>query len=344
MHQSRILFLGLLWIVAMIGGIDRARGDLIVLAAPDGGDGYYAEVEGAIVDFHIGFAKAIREPDQVLVLSGPKLYDHYVQALGTDRVIEYPQLDIWIRDFATSNPNDPVWFRYSAAGQGGGRKGQQEADGVQEMLFDLLHDAEIKPQETDLINDGGNWVEDDAGRAVLSRKFLRDNRLTETQARRKLAAITGADRIAFIEADEQGGLEHADGVVSFLEPGVLIVNAYDDDPGYRAELMAALKSGLPDTDIHEVVSAYDGSEIYDERFGSACGLYTNALVTETHVYLPRFGVPEDIEALNTVRGLTAKTVVPINSAGVCHMGGGVRCLSWQLRGEAAEKLLILARP
>jgi hypothetical protein len=39
-------------------------------------------------------------------------------------------------------------------------------------------------------------------------------------------ALTGAKQIAFIEADEQGGLEHADGVVSLVDQNTLVINAY----------------------------------------------------------------------------------------------------------------------
>ena len=90
--------------------------------------------------------------------------------------------------------------------------------------------------------------------------------------------------------------------------------------------------------IHEVVTPYDGSEVYDERFGSACGLYTNALVTPERIYFPQFGVAEDAIALEQVRAATSREVIPVMSARVCQMGGGVRCMSWQLRGENARAL------
>jgi hypothetical protein len=32
-----------------------------------------------------------------------------------------------------------------------------------------------------------------------------------------------------------------------------------------------------------------------------------------------------------------KEVIPVRSEQVCNMGGGVRCVSWQLRGENAAK-------
>ena len=81
------------------------------------------------------------------------------------------------------------------------------------------------------------------------------------------------------------------------------------------------------------------ARFYDDRFGSACGLYTNALVTPNRIYLPQFGIPEDAIALAVVQAATEREVIPVASQMVCHMGGGVRCMSWQLRGENATALL-----
>ena len=313
--------------------------DLIVLAAPMTDDPYYADVSDAIFDFHIEYARQIEPHDDVLVLVDQGAYDRYAEVLGADRVALAPMADIWTRDYGLSNVSGPVMFRYTAAGQGSGEVGQHEADIVQKDLITLAQRAGLHFDKTDLLNDGGNFVDDYEGNAVISRKFLRDNQLTESQARAMLRELTDLKHIAFIEADEQGGLEHADGIVAFVDTNTLIMNSYDDDPAYAQELRNNLERGLPGVIIHEIVTPYDGSEIYDERFGSACGLYTNALVTPHRVYLPQFGIPEDEVALRQVRQATTREVIPVRSDQVCFMGGGVRCMSWQLRGQNAEALL-----
>lgn len=270
------------------------------------------------------------------MLTGPFSYDDYARILGEDRVAVAPMLDIWMRDFSLALPDRPVLFRYTAAGQGGD---QRASDEVAEALATVMEDARLSHERTDLLNDGGNIDDDDAGNAVISRKFLRDNGLSEAEARRKLRAAAGLRNIAFIEADEQGGLEHADGVVAFVDTNTLIINSYPGDPAYARTLREDLERGLPGVTIHEVVTPYDDSAIYDARFGSACGLYTNALVTPERVYLPQFGIPEDAIALRQVQAATTREVIPVPSGEICHMGGGVRCMSWQLRGENAERLL-----
>lgn len=328
----------ILLLATMLAMTVPARAELIVLAAPGSDDPYYAELAGDIFEFHVAFARRIDGRDRVLVLADEGAYDRYAEALGVDRVGLAPMDDIWMRDFGTANPVSPVMFRYTAAGQGGGEDGQDAADTVQERLAVLAEEVGLRFHETDLLNDGGNFVDDFAGNAVVSRKFLRDNHLTEDEGREALHRIADVRHVAFIEADEQGGLEHADGVVSFVDVNTLIVNAYPEDPDYARRLKADLRRGLPGVKIHEIVTPYDDSRIYDRRFGSACGLYTNALVTPERVYLPQFGIPEDRVALQQVRAVTSREVVPVPSGQVCIMGGGVRCMSWQLRGPDAIRL------
>lgn len=314
------------------------RAELIVLSAPRDGDPYYAEAAQDIFDFHVGYARQVALHDRVLVLTDAASYPRYAEALGENRVAIAPMDDIWARDFGLTNASDPILFRYTAAGQGSGRSGQRDADRVQSAFASLARTAGLGFKHSPLLNDGGNLVDDYAGNAVLSRKFLRDNRLSEVSARVQLRDL-GLANIAFIEADEQGGLEHADGVVAFVDTNTLIINSYPEDPAYARALRTDLERGLPGVVIHEIVTPYDGSAIYDARFGSACGLYTNALVTPDRIYLPQFGIPEDAIALGQVRAATHRTVVPVDSDGVCRMGGGVRCMSWQLRGANAELLL-----
>ncbi len=317
----------------------NAQKELIVLSAPITDDPYYMDVADTILDFHIQYVQQIVSHDNVLIFVDEGAYDRYVDEIGEDKVVIAPMSDIWMRDFGLSNANNPVMFRYTAEGQGRGEKGQRAADAVQKQLAIILEESDITYLETDLLNDGGNFVDDYAGNVVISRKFLRDNKLSEEQAREKLRELTDVKNIAFIESDEQGGLEHADGVVAFVDTNTLIINTYEDDPEYAKELRADLEFGLPGVIIHEIITPYDDSKIYDQRFGSACGLYTNTLVTPHRVYLPQFGIPEDKIAIDQVRAATTREVVPVSSYQVCSMGGGVRCMSWQLRGDNANALL-----
>jgi len=318
---------------------------LIVLISPKKGDPYYADMAEEILKFQLAFAQQIAAHDLVLVLTDQENYSYFADVLGEQRVLIAPQDDIWARDFSSSNTTDPIMFRYTAAGQGGGRSGQVDADYVQSNFADFLIGAGLQFATSDLLNDGGNFVSDFSGNTVISTKFLADNRLSETKARKILLAMSGITNVAFIEADEQGGLQHADGVVAFVDDNVLAINSYPDDPDYMQQLKAGLKRGLPDVKIFELVTPYDGNKIYDDRFGSACGIYTNMLVTKDSIYLPQFGIKEDVIALQQVRAMTNKQVIAVQSGMVCQMGGGVRCMSAQFHGTMSEQLLrVVGKP
>ncbi len=312
--------------------------ELIVLAAPSIDDPYYADVSDDIFDFHIAYAQQIIEHgDRVLILTDDVYYEDYVAELGVDQVVVAPMGDIWMRDFTLSNVVDPIMFRYTPEGQGGN---QAEADTVQETFATLITDAGITFSESDLLNDGGNFVDDYAGNVVISRKFLEDNNLDEDEAREQIRTVVdGIQNIAFIDTDALDYLGHADGTVSFVDENTLLVNAMPDNPEAMQQLRADLERGLPDVAIHEVITPFFESDVLDDTFGSACGLYTNALVTPNRIYFPQFGIPEDVIALEQVRAATTREVIPVSSETVCYMGGGVRCMSWQLRGTEAERLL-----
>ncbi len=72
----------------------------------------------------MAFARKFIGCHDVIIPNDEGFYDAYVKALGKDHVAIAPMPDIWTRNFAVANPARPVMFRYTAAGQGGGKKGQ----------------------------------------------------------------------------------------------------------------------------------------------------------------------------------------------------------------------------
>lgn len=313
--------------------------ELIVVAAPRHDDPYYADVADAIVEFHHGLATRLTGGDLMLVLADRVMGPRYDRGVGPMAVVTAPMDDIWIRDYAPVQPDRPVLFRYTAAAQGGGRRGQRAADAVQQRLVALLNGAGVSVPRTDLLNDGGNFVDDGAGRAIVSRKILRDTRLSEDACRARLRAELGLDHVAFIPSDDPDGLAHADGMVAFVAPNTVILAAYPDDPAFEAAAIQALQAGLPGVEIHPLAMAPDTRSPFDDRFASACGLSVNAIVTPHRIYLPVFGQPEDAAAADRIAGVSGKPVIPIPTATVCRMGGGPRCLTWQLRGPMAHRMV-----
>ena len=69
----------------------------------------------------------------------------------------------------------------------------------------------------------------------------------------------------------------------------------------------------------------------------------HASVTDRHSYLPVYGLETDARALEQVRAHAGREVVPVDARRIATLGGSVRCLSGQLKGENARKLIEAAR-
>ncbi|WOV90960.1 MAG: agmatine deiminase family protein [Candidatus Zeuxoniibacter abyssi] len=173
---------------------------------------------------------------------------------------------------------------------------------------------------------------------------MEDNRLNRPAGKRVLGKLLGAQEVAIIPPDEEV-LAHADGMVMWLDTNTLLVNDYTAaNDKYHQSVLSELKEFFPSVKIVTTPMRYRPNPpgVW-KGFNSACGVHVNSAVTFKNIYVPVFNMPHDNAALSIIRQNTAKNVFPINAEDVCPMGGGVRCLTWQLTGENAEKLILAAR-
>lgn len=311
---------------------------LLVLSAPSIYETYYSDAFDLIVDFQINYAKAIMGNDNVIVIVDKDTKPYYKDKLPEDILLIADVYDIWMRDFTTINPLNPVQFQYTWASMT-----QQESIEVQNSFDAFANKYEIQRTSTDLLLDGGNIVDNYAGRVVTTTRFMEDNNLTYSRAKQELMDLLGATEVAIIEPDEEV-LAHSDGMVSWIDENILLVNDYSSDPAFRTLVLDELQSAFPTIDIIEVPVQYTTNPpgVWD-GFESACGVNLNSTVTFKNIYVPVFNMSHDQQAVDIITQNITKTVIPINAEGVCSMGGSVRCLTWQLTGSNAEKLIKAAR-
>ena len=310
----------------------RTEKDLIVLAAPSVHNDYYADVFADIIAFDIAYAQAVLGKDEVRVLVDADTRPYFEGKVPEDILVKASVKDIWLRDFATVNPYDPIQFRYTAASLDGV---QYEADFIQSSFNDFVGERGITFPTTNLLIDGGNVVDNYAGRAVTTTRFLEDNGFTKDEGVAALKELLDATEVAILPPDDPA-LAHSDGMVMFIEDNVLVVNEYDEP--LRTEIITELTSAFPGVELIEVPAAWDDAT-WDGNIGSACGINVNSVVTTNYIYVPHFGDQNSDAVIATIKEHTSKTVVPIPAENVCQMGGSVRCLSWQQSGEQAQKLL-----
>lgn len=311
---------------------------LLVLSAPSVHDAYYKSTFQQIVDFQIAYAKSILGNDNVVILVDEDTKPYFTGKVPEDILLVDDIRDIWMRDFTTVNPEQPVQFTYTWASMT-----QKQSKDVQKSFNQFADRYQIQRAKTDLMIDGGNLVDDYAGRVITTTRFMEDNELSYNEAKQELKATLGATEVAILEPDEEV-LAHSDGMVSWVDKNTLLVNDYSKNPSFRSIVMKELKTSFPTAKIVEVPVEYKTNPKGQwEGFESACGVNLNATVTHNNIYVPTFNMPHDEKALTIIKQNTSKKVISVNAENVCPMGGSVRCLTWQVAGDNAVKLIQAAR-
>lgn len=310
---------------------------LLVISPPSIQNSYYADVYKDIIDFDIQYAKHIIGKDNVVVLGDAPTIQYLKKYLPEDILLEQTLADIWLRDCSMVMPYAPVQFRYAAAAQGN----QANADFVQAQFNAFAQKHQVQFSKHSYILDGGNFVDNYKGRAIVSDRFLADNQLNYNDAKVALKKILPLDEVAIIPNDDPQGLAHSDGQVMFIDSNTIALTSYSDQALQQA-ITAELQQAFPNIKLIYVPTTSDSS-IWDPNFASSCGIYINSTVTHKYIYMPTFRHQNDQQALQLIQANTHKTVVPIDASMVCKMGGSLRCLSWQVVGENAKKLIVAAR-
>ena len=310
---------------------------LLVITPPSINNSYYANAYDDIVAFDIAYAKHVMGKDNIIVLGDTETLNYLKQHLPEDILLHQSLEDIWLRDCSMVMPYAPTQFRYAAAAQGN----QADADYVQDKFNAFAKKHDIQFSKSAYILDGGNFVDNYNGRAILSDRFLVDNNLTYQVAVNYLIDELGLNEVAIISNDDPDGLAHADGQVMFIDDNTVAVTDYNE-PAFQNDINAELRAAFPGINIIKIPTIVD-TTVWDPNFGSSCGIHINSTVTENYIYMPIFGNTTDDQALQLVRNNTSKTVVPIDASLVCRMGGSVRCLSWQVVDENAKQLIAAAR-
>jgi agmatine/peptidylarginine deiminase len=305
---------------------------LIVISAPSIHDEYYRESFEKIIAFDIQYAKAIMGKDNVVVLADKDTLPYFKNKLPADVLLEAEVEDIWMRDFSTVHPSKMVKFAYD----------RPQERSIERSFLDFATENELLFKNSPLKVDGGNVVDNNKDRIILTDKVLERNpNQSRSQIISTLKAELGATEIAIIPMDEEY-LGHSDGMVMFIDDDTILVNDYNEDPDFKQEVLTALKKGLPTVKIHEIEGVGYGKAY--GNYASACGIYVNAVVTYNYIYVPTFGdSAKDNTAVQKIQELTNKTVVPVDVQNVCFLGGNTRCLSWQITGDNAQKMIEAAK-
>lgn len=308
---------------------------LLIMAAPSAEDPYYQDIFKEIIDFQIQYAKAISGNDNVIILVDEYTHQFYRGLVPEDILMHADVLDIWIRDFGSINPLHPVLYKYTSASMS-----ESESQEVQNSLKVFLSQAGVTVEASEDFLDGGNIVDNFAGRVITTQRYNSDNSISDTIARSRLKEKLRCTEVAILEPDDTV-LAHSDGMVCWADENTLLINDYSEYPDYRASLFNELQNAFPGLNLIEIPVYYTNESW--QGFESSCGIYVNSVLTLKNLYVPVFELPSDSFIISRIRSVSSRNIIPVNASQVCKMGGSVRCLTWQLSGSAAEKLILAAR-
>ena len=308
---------------------------LIVLSAPSIHDDYYAEVFDDIIAYDITFANSVAGKDNIIILADEDTLPYFTGQVPEDVLLQADIYDIWIRDFSPLFPSNPAKFVYAPD-----YLDEQISQEIDASFRAFTQAVGLSYPINDLVIDGGNFVHNGVDKAVFTERVFSDNPgMTPQETEAALKEAPGLSEIAFIPEEVGDTTGHSDGMVMWVSEDKLLVNEYDEP--FRTQVLNVLDEAFSGVSIVEIPSNYK-PEIWKD-FVSACGIYVNALVTQDYIYVPVFGGEQDDEIVGMIAAHTNKEIITVDASAVCHMGGSVRCLSWQVWGEDADKLVQLAR-
>ena len=252
-------------------------------------------------------------------------------------------IDLWTRDFGFVNPARPFKFRYEPRRY----LSVADAQAVDGDFRKFLEGLGIVPSNSSnsasgnvtylsndqLVEDGGNVVDNHFGKAILSERFFENSNFSNIKPRQNLIhALEQSINASVLFIPDPGDTTgHADGIVSFIESDTLLIADYANRTSY-ATLKDLVNQTFPDLKTVRIpcldvnVSAWKGR--------SAVGVYVNILYTDSSVYVPTFGREvEDARAIDIIRAnvRSGRMVKTVNTARLSGLGGSIRCMTMQLK-------------
>lgn len=301
---------------------------LIIFHAPSVNENYYAPKFQQLLEFYRDFVEATHPLDFPIVVCDAATRPQLEALIDPAHLVTAGVRDIWVRDFAPINTPRGVFkcnYRpnYLSA---------EDAAWIERGFLNFFPRLNIPSQNLPLVLDGGNFVGNQANRAVITTRVLEDNPgKTEAQIRTMFRDQFGVDQLAIIPSEAGDTTGHSDGMVKWITEDVIAMNRYGRN--FRNQVRDSLSQQLPGVTIIEV--PWNPTNRSWRGFADATGVYTNAMSTPNALYVPVYGLSTDNQALAAYRAHADRPVIGVPvSPEIAIMGGAARCLCWQVSGTA----------
>ncbi|MFJ2548756.1 agmatine/peptidylarginine deiminase [Pseudomonas sp. NPDC087612] len=298
-------------------------------------------------------ANAIARFEPVKMVVDPSAVSQARALCGANiELIEIAVNDSWCRDSGPSFICHPqqglagVSWRFNAWG------GKSAHDLDEGLARRVLNGLGLPCFGSFLANEGGAIHVDGDGTLITTESVLlnpnRNPGLGKQDMEEIFVRLLGVNKVIWLPGDPDyvtGDMTdgHVDGVCAFARPGVLLVDATEDQTSVYAQVAKENRRALElATDARgrsfELIDLYEASAAVDTDAEVFCASYTNFYLCNDAVIMPAYGIDADQQAAATLQqAFPGRSVVPVQINQLAHGGGGVHCITqqqpaWPLKG------------
>lgn len=242
--------------------------------------------------------------------------------------------DVWVKDFMPIHRFDNTYSMF-----------EYNPDYLQEKkwkatisdVHDIAEQLGLTFFENDILLDGGNVIKV-GNYAVCCDKVISEfsrgkstRCLNFENTLQSLALHLGVDKILLIPTHPIDFTGHADGVLRYINEQTVFINKYSDDPKLEpSNYSCKLKIALHNIGLKYITMPYNPYQ--NSRDDDATGLYINYLQVGDAILLPQFNLPEDEEAIQTIKiNFPDCRIYPVRCNELAKDGGVLNCIGWQVK-------------
>lgn len=192
-----------------------------------------------------------------------------------------------------------------------------------------------------MVNEGGAWVNDGDGTVIASAAVLTDQRRNPGWSRetveRELKRLTDVERVVWLpggltrgSAKGMGG--HADQLVSFIEPGAVLLHWQADpthpDHGISVEAEKLINEARDAKGRRIEVVRVPAPQIHSDAIGPVAWSYVDIRPVNGALIVPRFIDPNDEDAFEILgQVFPERTLHPVISQELYDRGASIKALT-----------------
>ncbi len=198
------------------------------------------------------------------------------------------------------------------------------------------------PRDVPLVLEGDNFIHN--GRvAIVTEKVFSDNPQLSRSAVEQMIRSIGLERIVFIPIEPEDVIGHADGIVKFLLPHLLLVNDYgrSDFAGYRRKLYRTLERAKIGAEL--VPFPWFCTNERHDGIWSAAGCYINFISTPRGVIHPTFAHPLDQRVAMLLDELTPLPKRSVDATALARLGGVLHCATLTFEATKFRTCVVVCR-